>query len=240
MRLYYFGIREGIMKYAAPLLLAIVAVAGCHKHQAGIGRTVTEYHVSNKNTVSKNVISPKPYAENIHEDYHVIVFGYNKPQGSIRPSQTHTFVTWVRSKNKEIIEQVDISWLPKSDTNSLGEVQGRNRSLDESLTDAQGGKLNYWVLRTDRTFFEDAQKKRDSLNLYRFSDSKSRPQSVNSIHACSDIAGYLETGTLSGISASQKVADFYVSQKRAWAVPPKENDDWLLPLLLKTWNCTLP
>lgn len=222
------------MKYATPVLLFAMIAAGCNSsHPAGAGTEVPAPKV-----LAPVPATPKIYAGNVHEDFHVIVFGYNKPVGGLRPAQTHTFATWVRSRNKEIVEQVDISWCPTTSGAAAvkNEVPGRNKCLAETLNDAQGSKLTYWMLRTDRSFFEAAQKQRDSLKLYCALDSKSRPAAVNCIHACSDVAGELDTRAASGAAAPQRVADFYVAQRKAW--PTK--DDWVVPLLLKTWNCTLP
>jgi poly(3-hydroxybutyrate) depolymerase len=54
------------------------------------------------------------------------------------------------------------------------------------------------------------------------------------------VVGDIDIGASNGVIASQKVAEFYVMQKRAWTVPANENDDWVIAILLKTWNCTLP
>jgi hypothetical protein len=209
------------MKYAIPLLFITLALVGCGK-PTGSSRVTKTPEASTFKSASSSCC--KTYKGNIHEDYHVIVFGYSK---GVR--QNHTFATWVRSRNKEIIEQVDISWNPK-DADGLGS----NKCLGETLNDAQGSKLNYWVLRTDRTFFEAAQIQRDNLALHRCFDSKTQSTSVDCVQACSHIAGGLDyVGT--GIGASQKVAELYVANGKAWP----SDDDWIIPLLLKTWNCSL-
>jgi hypothetical protein len=177
-------------------------------------------------------------ADDAHDDYHVIIFSYQNARGRARPVQTHTFATWVHTKDKEVVERVDISWGPvKGNIQAVGDsVPGKNKCLTEAINDMQGSKYQYWVLRTDLTFFEAAKKQRDNLKFYKMLDGRSRPKAVNCIHAISDVAGYLETGTHCGISAGQIVNDYYIKSEKAW----KADDGWVMPVVLKHCNCKLP
>ena len=169
------------MRYAVSLLLIVLAVAfmGCSHRQANLSRKNMESRVSN-NTTPPCI---EPNIGNVHEEYHVVVFGYNKPKSS----QSHTFATWVRTKNKQILDQVDISWMPK--TGVKDEVLGTNKCLAESLHDASGANLAYYVLRTDRTFFEAAQNQRDNLYTYKVLENKRKQKIINPVRACSEVAG---------------------------------------------------
>jgi hypothetical protein len=177
-------------------------------------------------SISKETTTPTPPPVMAVDEYYVIVFAYNKPVGKIRPAQTHTFATWVRSRNKQVLEQIDISWCPKQGGVRViaNEVPGKNKSLMETLQDCQNGyKLKYWVLRTDKNFFEAAQRQRENLKYYKALDHASRPHAVNCIHACSDVAGRLDTGTACGIASGQMITDHYVRTGSAWMC----NDDWV-------------
>lgn len=172
------------------------------------------------------------------DDYHVIVFSYNNSKGRIKPTQTHTFATWIRSNNKRIVDQVDISWRPvQRNFHAVVEsVPGCHKCLSETLNDCNGMTYKYWILRTNLSFFEAAKKQHDSLTLYKMLDGKVRPKAVNCIHACSDVAGYIKTGTTCGIPAGQMIVDFYLKKDKA----QKSNDRWVLDALLKANNCKLP
>lgn len=180
----------------------------------------------------------KPYLANAVDEYHVVVFSYNNTLGRVRPAETHTFATWVHSRNRDLVEQIDISWGPKDGGLRVvaNEVPGRNKCLAETLKDAEGKKLAYWILRTDRSFFDAAAKQRDRLSYYKVLDTGTRPRAVNCIHACSDVAGYLETGTKCGIPAGEAVANFYVQQGKAWAC----RDEWVVPLINRVNACNVP
>lgn len=219
---------------AVALCLITVCLSGCHR-SSETTKAPNAYRKC-KLMGSCTNCNRKQVAE-LYDEYHVVVFGYNKPSGLLRPAQTHTFATWVKTRNHEIVEQVDISWCPRDGgiRVAASEVPGINKCLAETLQDAQKCRLSYWVLRTDKTFFDAAVRQRDSLRLYKFLDGKSRPQAVNCIHACSDVAGYLDTGASSGTAAGKAVVEHYKKTGRAWSC----QDDWVVPLLCQTNHVSL-
>jgi hypothetical protein len=178
----------------------------------------------------------QPYLTQVLDEYHVVVFGYNGRGGQLNPGKSHTFASWVHTRDRKVCEQIDISWMPETDRVRVAEreIPGHNKCLSETMADATGCNVRYWLLRTDKSFFDAAAAQRDRLAVYKALDGKSRPDAVNCIHACSDIAGPLSTGAKNGIAASQEVADLYVREGRAWPC----GDEWLMPLLLKT-SCGL-
>jgi hypothetical protein len=169
------------------------------------------------------------------DDYHVLVFSYQAKSGKIRPTETHTFATWVRSRNKEVLETVDISWCPREGEVRIiaDKVPGKNKSLYQTLYDAKGKIIIYYTLRTDLSFFEAAKKQRDSLRLYKSFDHKTRPEAVNCIHACSDVAGYLETGTACGHQAAKLVTEHFLRTEKAW----NTKDTWVFRAVLDHIGC---
>jgi hypothetical protein len=159
-------------------------------------------------------VAPRP-----QDSYFVVVFSYEGPNGMMEPAATHTFATWVCMRDEQIVDRVVINWSPRDTfVEFFKEVPGSNHTLKESVDFAieNDRKMSYWVLRTDMTFFEEAKKQRDSLVTYKALDRKTRPQAVNCIHAVSDTAGFLDTGTASGIEVGSRVTDFFIKQQKAW------------------------
>ena len=159
------------------------------------------------------------------EEYHVVVLAYGTTA-----TASHVFATWTRSLDKEVVEQVDISWCPvrRSARLIISEVPGKNKSLKETLKDAhKANRFSYWLMKTDRSFYEAALRQRETLKRYRFIDNSSRPKGVNCIHAVSDVAGYLETGSVVGIDAGKLAADHFVNLGKAYP----SNDYWVLAKL---------
>lgn len=159
-------------------------------------------------------VAPKP-----QDSYFVVVFSYEGPNGMLEPAETHTFATWVCMKDDKIIDRVVINWSPKDTfVEFFKEVPGSNHTLKESVDHAieNNKRMSYWVLRTDMTFFEDAKKQRDNLKMYKALDRGTRPNAVNCIHAISDTAGFLDTGTASGIEVGSRVTDFFIKKQKAW------------------------
>lgn len=159
------------------------------------------------------------------EEYHVVVMAYGTSA-----TASHVFATWTRSLDKEVVEQVDISWCPvkRSARLIISEVPGKNKSLKETLKDAhKSQRFSYWLMKTDRSFYEAALRQKETLKRYRFIDGSSRPKGVNCIHAVSDVAGHLNTGSVVGIDAGKLVADHFVNLSKAYP----SDDYWVLAKL---------
>lgn len=226
------------MRILVALFLAIVAV-GCSGSRQPERQTTPDFPRVSPSEGIGTLPSTTKYIGDVHDEYHVVIFSYQNTGWRIKPSQTHTFATWTKSRNKQIVDQVDISWGPLEGSvakASLSEVPGRNKCLASTLRDVTNHKLAYWVLKTDKTFFDAALHQRDSLKLYKALDGPSRPNAVNCIHACSDVAGHLETGAKCGIAAGQAVAEHYLNSGRAW----NTNDKWVIESLKITNNYRLP
>jgi hypothetical protein len=226
------------MRVLVALMLAIATV-GCSANSPPNRQPTTESPRVSQSGGTGTSPDPTKYVGDVHDEYHVVIFSYQNNGWRPKPAQSHTFATWVKSRNKQIMDQVDISWGPLDGgvaRASVSEVPGRNKCLAATLRDVTNHKLAYWVLKTDKTFFDAAHCQRDSLKLYRAIDGPSRPNAVNCIHACSDVAGYLDTGTKFGIPAGQAVAEFYLKTGRAWTT----NDRWVIDSLKITNNCRLP
>jgi hypothetical protein len=221
------------MRIATILFLAFAAV-GCGGNKNDLQRRPCSQ--TTQQVVAFDTI-PKVDIREHHDAFHVVVFSYQNRGPKANPAQCHTFATWVHTRNKQIVDQVDISWCPQQRDIRvvINDVPGRNKCLASTLDDAKSMRLAYWVMRTDKTFFDAAMVQKEKLTMYRALDSKSRPIAVNCIHACSDVAGNLNTGIHCGISAGQMVSDFYVRSGKAWSA----DDPWIIPLIMRTNNCKI-
>jgi hypothetical protein len=174
------------------------------------------------------------------DDYHVVIFAYETSSGVLDPAETHVFATWVHSKDGIILEERTISWCPEEGEVGITTkvVKGRNKSLKQTLNDANGHIFGYHVMRTDASFFDQAKEYHENMKdkKYKALDKKTRPDGLNCIHACSDLAGYLDTKLAVGLDAGTMVADHYKTKNKAWPT----NDKYIVEPMLKYCDAKLP
>lgn len=139
-------------------------------------------------------------------------------------SESHTFATFLNVKGKRVIEEITISWMPKSDYLESGNtmpreavVPGKNYSLDETLSLLKGKSFqHYGAYPISEELFKRAKSRISFLNQGRTAYKMALPNRTNALHnkpggainciiAVSDLGGYLDTGVNYGFNASYLV-----------------------------------
>jgi hypothetical protein len=145
----------------------------------------------------------------------LVIYACQPASGPALPAQTHVWAVWSKMDGAKTVEKIVISWGPAY--NRPGTVPGYHRTHEESLAySGRAATVRCWKLKTDEACFLAAKAQRDRLRLYRMIDTRTRSRgAVNCEHAVSDVAGFLDTGTLRGIPAGQAVADHFVRQGKA-------------------------
>ncbi len=154
---------------------------------------------------------------------YVISWGYQSRLN--RPNKSHTFATYFLVRNGSATEKVTISWLPAPghfggltglQVPSLRAVPGNNYSLGQTLgfAAALGEPVSrFGPYEISLPLYDAAKRQVAHLQSgrvdYKMLDRFTRPAAVNCIHAASDIAGFVDTGTLRGDDASSYLISHY-------------------------------
>jgi hypothetical protein len=152
--------------------------------------------------------------------------------------KSHSFASFYRVEQGKKTERIDISWLPIGGEPSLLEIAaGKNFSLEETLQIAR--RIGSPVTRfgpypASAALWKKAgaqgKRLRSGRVRYKMLDRAMRPEAVNCLHALTDIAGFLETGTLRGRSGTQEaVRHFWAHGLLSSVVPVDPERYGLLP-----------
>jgi hypothetical protein len=148
-------------------------------------------------------------------DYYCVLFGQDSKVS--RAAESHTFAAFMAVEDGKPLKPFCISWGPAEKFRLNGKkVEGRNRSLEESLkVPMDEGKLvtMFGPYRMPKTYFDAAKKRYEELNsnafTYKALDGNSRDDDedpgVNCIHAVSDIGGKFKTVGRYGKKATDTV-----------------------------------
>lgn len=183
------------------------------------------------------------FSNSVEDRYYVIVFSHQKNVGNRLPPphSSHTWATFVKVNGDSIEEEKTISWGPEDNIIAVGReaVVGKNSNLKESLEFARsnGYVISHWgPYEISAEFYARGVERQRELEsgkyLYKVLDAKTRHRNaINCIHAVSDIAGFLQTGTFRGESASRAVARHF-QNRSGWVLD--SNDDrhqWIIERL---------
>lgn len=178
--------------------------------------------------------------------YYMIVFGFQ--DGLNQPRNSHTFATFVRAAGDATAGRVEsqhtISWMPKDlDIFLLQRPEpGVNLTLAQSLQLAAPSNIRLRRSRVYEITPELYAKARERIAFlergaatgetrytvldgrWRGPTTRNQPGGAsNCIHALSDIGGVLDTGTLRGFAASERVLDHLWPSVRA----PGVDHEWV-------------
>lgn len=178
---------------------------------------------------------------------YMIVFGVQDSRN--RPTEAHTFATFVRVKNKtddddeaEILDQATISWLPTSGIVDLRRApeRGTNHTLKTSIEDVKPtSSIAQWgPFEIRPELFDRAKRQAQFLSsggiLYKAVDLTTRGAGIatNCEHAVLDIGRnpgqpLIRTGLARGHWGSGLVAEHL----RGWIIEPTVVHDWVNELL---------
>lgn len=153
--------------------------------------------------------------------YYAVFFSHESESNASRDS--HTFATFVKTSGDgeelHVVESATISWLPASDTVSIGRAseKGVNKTLEQTVAWAESHGYQIMVdgpfeIRPelyDRAVQQAAKLNRGELK-YRAFDRFTRDTAKNCFHAVADIVEQpkrLQTGTAWGREATLMVVD---------------------------------
>jgi uncharacterized protein (TIGR03000 family) len=150
--------------------------------------------------------------------YYVTVYSYQSEPLRIR--NTHTFAHFVK-KTPLTVEEQTISWMPASlriAVLSRLPERGVNLSLEQTfqLAESMGARVtNHGLFEITRELYDRATNQIKRLGSgqvqYKCVDRRIRGIASNCIHAVSDVAGDLDTGTQSGAAATAVVVQHLAS-----------------------------
>lgn len=168
------------------------------------------------------------------DNYYLWVFGYQGRGRFNLPRHSHSFALFVKITEKNEVEPVTISWLPRDGSVRIfhGAEPGFNHSIPSTFAIIQNHGYqwqNFGPYEIQGELFERAKKRVNEqlapARVWYEAIPKGRPNwSTNCIHAISDLdrdRGAMHSGDLRGISASQAL----VAHLNRWRVGGAPKDD---------------
>ncbi|MBY0369912.1 hypothetical protein K2X33_04445 [bacterium] len=161
-------------------------------------------------------------AQRLDDRYFMVVFGYEGPGN--RAVDSHTFASFYSGDalmRRQTRNPATISWLPATGVvRPIRREAGRNFSLEETLAIARerGYEVRaYGPYEITRDLYRRALDRIDYLNSGRVDYRMTAaglfmPNVLNCISAVSGVLGPLNTGTLWGFAASQKVTQYLAKE----------------------------
>lgn len=170
--------------------------------------------------------------------YFVEVYGYENWRNAAAFS--HTFASFYKVEPSGQITRVDISWIPRDDhmrglrplrMPAFGDHPGQNLALEDTLgrAAAAGRRVTrFGPFASSQELFDRAVTQvtllRSGAVTYRGLDRRTRPVSMNCVHAVTSMIGEFYTGLSRGPDASWGVAEFF---HRSGFLPSLEaREDW--------------
>lgn len=171
--------------------------------------------------------------------YYMAVFGY-EGVGRI-PSTTHSFVTFFQSDDtpqRNIIAEHTISWMPRDLAFSIFSPVEPGVNLDHRASMQLAASRGYPVVtfgpyeikqelydRSVQQFYKLEAAEQTGSIQYKLIDKNTRlgiwngqwGAAINCVHAISDMIGYIQTGDLRGVEASQTITQLLWP----WVIDPQ-------------------